>query len=696
METIHEPGGPHDSLEKNLFEGEGTGQETDSDRSSHDGRSQAGATPPTTPPKSPQQRLDFAPGLSGVKVRTRLQGKMPSPLNLHAMSKLAKNLPLEDIHDAYSTVVDSVAHANQARSFIEELKFLVISSQLCDDQPSFGSLSMAPLPTNAPPPEVIKEIYIHPWTTNGAVATGALSFTIACLVRWFYIGGTLIVSLRRIVIAAVALTGVAWVLRIYMRRQWSKYIHEQALNEMRRFVRTSSDFDSLASSALSFVLEVELVSRGFRVSLPLPPLSRMESNGQELRSLNIRKELHQKLKDVIDVYYSTAVAIREFADQAELKLNDTGLKCDPLKIKAYYGGSSSLSPEETEAVAARLDKDSSIKEYVDIQGFTKLSEKEAHMTAQLRETLRFARDTRRMFLVGLVSLETTGSKAELLHYTAALEGIRKCNMETQKAALALQRVLLPPRDKGEEQTPLSPRHAKWKHQIMKVGDMNMSIRNIQAKMALLLDESRNTLDKGTANDVTELGPMFMGRYEAIGNEIKDLMDAWEAGKASLASTIDKNERRVSSMSSALSPSGIASRLPSLVDQGGEDGGVAEAWDRLTSGEAPPMTDSSTSPVSPATYQPHVMETFEAIATPRPRSMLTRQERIQRVNEERAMKLAARERALQQGWIMGELKDVLKSRGLHGVVDTNGERTVSPRTSLAPSFRPGSRVTSMPL
>jgi hypothetical protein len=161
--------------------------------------------------------------------------------------------------------VDSVAHAKQARGFIEELKFLVISSQLCDDQPAFGPLSVAPLPTNAPEPETIREVCVDPWTPNGAAATTALSFVVACLVRWFFIGGTLIISLRRMLISGVALSGLVWALRIYMRRQRAKYIHEQTLNEMRLFIRSSSDFDSLASSALSFVLEVELVARGYRL-----------------------------------------------------------------------------------------------------------------------------------------------------------------------------------------------------------------------------------------------------------------------------------------------------------------------------------------------------------------------------------------------------------------------------------------------
>jgi hypothetical protein len=248
-------------------------------------------------------------------------------------------------------------------------------------------------------------------------------------------------------------------------------------------------------------------------------------------------------------------------------------------------------------------------------------------------------------------------------------------------------------------SPLSPRHMKWKHQIMKVGDMNMSIRSIQAKMSLLLEESKRTLDN--ADDVAELGQMFMGRYEGIGKDIQDLMEAWEAGKSSLASTIDKNERRVSSIGMT-SPSLFGSKIPEVREDGEEgDGGVAAAWEKLTGGEAPPATEDGLSPDSPMFSPTSTMETFEAIATARPRSLLTRQERIQRAQEDRAAKLAARERALQQGWVMGELKDVLKNRGLNSVVNTNSRsgrpESLAPRLPVMPTPpRKPTRVTSMPV
>lgn len=430
-------------------------------------------------------------------------------------------------------------------------------------------------------------------------------------------------------------------------------------------------------------------------SLPLPPISRLENNdnGQALKSLKLRQALNQCFQDVIQMYYQTAQVIRDFAHQEQLKSNDNGFKCDTEKINDY------------------------------MVRFVNMNSDDAQKTGQLRETLQLSRDTRKMFLVGLMSLESTGSKTELLDYTTAWQGIKDCQNKTResynnlKSALLLDRGMLInisapcyfelrriliSADNGSDRkstSPLSPRHLKWKHQIDKVGGMNMSIRTIQAKMYSLLEESKKTLD--TADDVSELGQMFMTRYDNIGKDIEDLMEAWESGKASLAKNINKNERRVSSMSSIMSPMIDASMEAVLEETGEAEDGVSAAWDKLTGGELPPagMADEN----APASPHPMVTETFEAIAAPRPRSTLTRAERIAKAQEDRQTREAERAQAMQRGHVMGELRDVLKSRGTPTSVDTNvkGETSASAQ-SLSPgnrqSFGPilKKRVVSMPL
>jgi hypothetical protein len=172
------------------------------------------------------------------------------------------------------TAVNSTVASNEAQKFLEELKYLIISSQLCEKQPTFGPLSGAPLPMHAPEPEAEADIYSRPWTSQGAVAAGALGFGLAALIRWFFIGGVFTISLKRSVIAVVVVASTVFVVRVYMRRQWLKYIHAQALIETKRLVHNASEFDSAVSAAVSFVVEVELVARGYRLYVPslyIPP-----------------------------------------------------------------------------------------------------------------------------------------------------------------------------------------------------------------------------------------------------------------------------------------------------------------------------------------------------------------------------------------------------------------------------------------
>lgn len=148
----------------------------------------------------------------------------------------------------------------------------------------------------------------------------------------------------------------------------------------------------------------------------------MENNGQALKSLKLRTALDECFQQVIDMYYQTAIVIREFADSKSLAFNDTGLKCDTAQIQQYIQNYASIDPED------------------------------AQKTAQLRESLKISRDTRKMFLVGLMSFDANGSKSELQQYTTALEGLQKCHEETQKACTRLKLALLS--DRGEIQVAL--------------------------------------------------------------------------------------------------------------------------------------------------------------------------------------------------------------------------------------------------
>jgi hypothetical protein len=195
---------------------------------------------------------------------------------------------------------------------------------------------------------------------------------------------------------------------------------------------------------------------------------------------------------------------------------------------------------------------------------------------------------------------------------------------------------------------LTPGRERWRAQLRKLNSLSSGIRGLQAKLHLLREESDRTLND--SNDISELGPNLMAQYESIGMDLKDLMGAWEEGRAALALGIDRNEKRLSSMSTLLSPVSSLSGL-TTVD---ENGGTAAALKALT-GESPPSSDYACS------AEHEAPEVFEAVALPRPRSMLTREERIIKVREDREQKALARQHVDATKGMLRELETVINLR-----------------------------------
>lgn len=196
-----------------------------------------------------------------------------------------------------------------------------------------------------------------------------------------------------------------------------------------------------------------------------------------------------------------------------------------------------------------------------------------------------------------------------------------------------------------QKSPLTPGRERWRSQLHKLNGLGTGIRGLQAKLQLLRDESNRALDD--SSDISELGPHLMLQYESIGTDLKELMAAWEEGKAALALGIDRNEKRLSTMSTLVSPTTSLSGLTTV----GEEGNAAAALKALT-GEA-------TTPELEAEAEP---EMFEAVAQPaRQRSTLTRDERIAKMKEDREQKAQARQRMDATRGMLRELETVINLR-----------------------------------
>ncbi|KAI8231973.1 hypothetical protein K4K57_006049 [Colletotrichum sp. SAR 10_99] len=370
------------------------------------------------------------------------------------------------------------------------------------------------------------------------------------------------------------------------------------------------------------------------LSAPLPPISRIEDRSQTRKCVRLRKALKACFADVIPAYDQTMLVVKGFSEQLDLEKY-----YDIYDISDFDMSDAKLGFKENE-----FDDPESLRTL--------------KILAARFHTIR------KMFLCALLALDASGDSSDLLRWTTTVEAVRTLNTVTQTAFERLRRLLseeesfpAPPTPK----MPLTPGRERWRSQLRKLNSLSSGIRGLQAKLTLLREESDRSLNE--SDDISELGSDLMSQYESIGADLKILMQAWEEGKAALAVGIDRNEKRLSSMSTLLSPASSLSGLTTV-----EEGGAAEALKALN-GESPSSLDFS------STGEPDTEEIFEAVALPRPKSLLTREERIIKMREDREKRESLREKADANRGMLKELEMVINLRP-RPRAGTNPSRIVS--------------------
>lgn len=169
-------------------------------------------------------------------------------------------------------------------------------------------------------------------------------------------------------------------------------------------------------------------------------------------------------------------------------------------------------------------------------------------------------------------------------------------------------------------------------------------------MHLLRDDSDKALDDSLERSQNRHS--IVTQYESIGEDLRILLHEWEQGRESFIATLDKSENRLS-MSSA---SGCAPLSPTLSISGstaveGSPPNALRAINGLSSYRSRSSTGTSASGE----------EVFEAVAFPRQRSMMTREERIAKMKEDRVRQLITKGKAETNTHMLKELEMVIKLR-----------------------------------
>jgi hypothetical protein len=280
------------------------------------------------------------------------------------------------------------------------------------------------------------------------------------------------------------------------------------------------------------------------------------------------------------------------------------------------------------------------------------SEFEDAETLKALRTLQYRLSVlRRVYLCSLLAMEADGGRLDFSRWSTVVDSMLNTARPVGQWSETFNRVL-----SEEEQFVLpspakaapTPGREKIRNSVRKLSGLSSGIRGLQAKMQVLREETNKSLEE--MEDISDLGGSLMTQYESIGADLKSLMQAWEAGKNALALNIDRQERRISQASS-----GLRSPVPSL-------GGLTAVDEGSPSDALRALNGASDD------------EVFEAIAIPKTRMTMTREERMQKIQDDRIRQASLREQRDANTNMLRELESVINLRPHRASAPTGGRIT----------------------
>ncbi|KAF1969200.1 hypothetical protein BU23DRAFT_557880 [Bimuria novae-zelandiae CBS 107.79] len=581
---------------------------------------------PSSPTSSPTHAAtSFAPRGPST-LQSRIRNRLPQPLRVPVRSHGS----IARIHNACSRAVNSrLGHADNQR-FLEHFRYLIVASQLLNEPERLRAAAVPQFAAAGPP----NGFQVATISVTGAALTAATAFTLVWLIHWSRKRASGFSWGRFALVVAVFMT-VATACYVHVRRQWLQYLRNQAVEGASALVTNLQAFETSTSSALALIQEVELVSRGYRLSSPLPPISRIEEKGQARRCHRLRRTLHAAYAETIPIFLEQTGTLKELIQEDDLE--------------RYLDVYDVSNPDLQDAA----------------EGYKETEFEDCETLKALRVLHYRLATLRRVYLCSLLALEADGGKPDFTRWITVVDSMVILATTAGDWTEKFNRIV------QEEEQPLpsplkiqpTPQRERIRSSIRKLGSLSQGIRGLQAKMQILREESHKSLDE--SDDVTELGSHLMAQYDSIGTDLKNLVLAWEAGRSALAMNIDRHERRISQASS-----GLRSPVPSL---GGltavEEGSPSDAL-RALNGEL--LSPQPSAPASEGSNSDD--EIFEAIAIPKTRMSMTREERMHKIQEDRARQASAREQREANNNVMKELESVLKLARPHQRVRSTGRIT----------------------
>ncbi|KAJ5106315.1 hypothetical protein N7456_002990 [Penicillium angulare] len=533
---------------------------------------------------------NFAPR-GASRFQERVRNKLPKPLDL---SDTRHGAVVGKIYSACSSALNARIGRGDNERFLEQFGYVIVASQLLNEHSAPSYTSAADVVSASQPAELPS--LSTTFGLHGALVTAATSFSIAWLLHWSRSRTGSGFNSKRVGILLVLVPVLGVVFYAFAKRQWLKYLRHQAVEAAGTFIGNAQGFDSAASASVVFIQEVELVSRGYRISTPLPPISRLEDQVQTRRCLRLRRAVSECFLSMLKRYISSQNTLRPLTD-------DTNL--------AKYYDIYDIALEDVENLESAL-----LQQHLDDQ----------YSLRSLRDLFGKLYTARKSVLCCLLALSADGGGSDIARWSSAVEEMRELAAVTGTSMTKMANILNEEdRDAPIPPSPLpsaSPSKDHLRAQVRRLNSLSQGVRALHAKMHIIGEETNANLDKP---NTTDFEATLLTQYDSIGNDIRSLLEEWEMGKAAIANS----QHRLTATDNSRPPSTFLpmSPTPSLGGTTAVEGSPTDALKALNGEGRPDLTHSFDDE-----------EIFEAVVLPaarNKRASLTRDERLARVREDRA-------------------------------------------------------------
>lgn len=558
---------------------------------------------------------------------------------------LLKRAPASSVRHVCAAAVNSTLGSADNDRFLEHFRYIIIASQLLSEHP--GPTFSDSLETTTIPSYTTTDT-----TVIGAFFSAAGASVFVWIVNVARGDRSAPLSWAKTISLCLYAAFMLSLLYIYARRQRLKRLRSRAIHSATTLVVNLRALEHASTAAITLIQEVECLAHGYRISNPMPPVTRLEANGKPRRCGRLRRHLRISHTDAIPIYTTAVDDLRSVVD-----IDDLDRFLDVYDVRHEDIVEASTPYPNTEA-----DQPESL--------------------SHLRLHQYRLSTLRRVFLCSLLSLPATSQQTDLHRWHLAIAQIERMNAINARLAQDLQKLLsdedepvLPSIPKSDSATNLvqNPTHARVNSQMRRISTMSTGIRSLQARLYLLRDDSNRALSNSVSeSELISLSTSLREQYDGLGTDLQSLMQAWESGRAALSQNITRQTRRISrsnSMTDTTRSQSSEPRSPKSnrgVASQSYLSSVVESADPLRPRTiplplSPPATEDGSDHESNIGTEDN--EVFEAIASPRvrERSVLSREQRIIKMQEDRERLTQARERKETSTHMLRELQTVIRMR-----------------------------------